>query len=62
MRAVQSPSASIHDSKKAPQPHAATDESVQVTLDVEVLRPAWPRWSARKRLKRFSPDHTIRLR
>jgi len=58
MRALHWPSACVHDSKNAPQPHLATVGPTQA-LDVEVVKPAWPRCSARKRLKRFSPVHTI---
>ncbi len=62
MRALHRPSVSVHESKNAPHAHAATAESAQATVDIEVVRPAWPRCSARKRLKRFSPVHTTRQR
>ena len=58
MRALHWPSACNHNSKNTPQPQAATEGPMQVP-DIEVFKPAWPRCSARKRLRRFSPVHTI---
>ena len=58
MRARHWPSECVRNSKNAPQPQAAT-EGLTRALDIEVIKPAWPRCSARKRLRRFSPVHTI---
>ena len=62
MRALHWPSAWVHDSKNAPHPQEAVDGPTQAVLAIEVVRPEWPRCSARKRLKRFSPFQTIRPR
>ncbi len=57
MRALHSPSACVQDMKNAPQPQLATEGHSHAPA-VEIVKPEWPRCSARKRLKRFSPVHT----